>query len=636
VNAALVAIALKSIALLAAACLVSLLIRRASAAVQHLVWTAAFAGLLALPLLNASLPSLHIRSADRMLAPGATFRADAIAGARQLAPVRSTPSTPAKTSRAWPDALAILWLAGASVGCARLLLACAAVARARANSEPADSRELASLARELGIGARVRLYHSGIASAPMTAGLFRPAIFLPLAAPEWSAEKRRSVLLHELAHIRRGDIATQIFARFAVHLYWWNPLAWYGWRQFLTTRERAADDAVLAAGSSPAEYASHLLEIARSARPAPAFAAIGMAQPSQLESRLAAILDSAISRKPPGRFLLVAIFTAGAGLIAPLAAIEAQDPTPPSDVETTIRLASSQNNFEMLDRAADAFVKNRQYDPARKLLEASLEVRGKIAGTHSDAYSEGLLKLGDLEWDHYKGRNASDDYARAIALGEGPQTAQALLRTGIFHFHELPTAENYIQRAILTGKGDVYAESLAWMAEVRAAQGDSADAESLFLRAQSAVSKNSAAAALIEEMYAAALAKQDREGEARAMLTAASDYRQKHVESLSPGAANIEAKSLQNSGVHPPTVIQKVNPEYSQEARALKIAGTVVLGVIVGADGTAAEVTLKRSLGFGLDEQACAAISQWKFNPATQDGAPVPVKATIEVNFRLM
>jgi len=57
---------------------------------------------------------------------------------------------------------------------------------------------------------------------------------------------------------------------------------------------------------------------------------------------------------------------------------------------------------------------------------------------------------------------------------------------------------------------------------------------------------------------------------------------------------------------------------------------------VIGAYGVAHESHVLRGVGLGLDENALEAISQWQFKPATKDGQPVPVAATIEVNFRLL
>ena len=89
-------------------------------------------------------------------------------------------------------------------------------------------------------------------------------------------------------------------------------------------------------------------------------------------------------------------------------------------------------------------------------------------------------------------------------------------------------------------------------------------------------------------------------------------------------------------GVTPPRLVTKREPEYAPEARALKIEGKVVLQVTVDVDGSARDIQLKQGLGFGLDEAAATAVSQWRFAPGARGGEPVPVLATIEVNFRLL
>ena len=88
-------------------------------------------------------------------------------------------------------------------------------------------------------------------------------------------------------------------------------------------------------------------------------------------------------------------------------------------------------------------------------------------------------------------------------------------------------------------------------------------------------------------------------------------------------------------GVSAPSLIRKVEPEYSEEARAAKFQGTVLLYTEITPDGTAANIRVARSLGLGLDEKAIQAVKQWKFKPGEKDGKPVTVAATIEVNFRL-
>jgi TonB family protein len=84
-----------------------------------------------------------------------------------------------------------------------------------------------------------------------------------------------------------------------------------------------------------------------------------------------------------------------------------------------------------------------------------------------------------------------------------------------------------------------------------------------------------------------------------------------------------------------PALIYKVEPEYTEEARAAKVEGTVILYAEIAPDGTAKNLRVRRSNGSGLDEKAIECVKQWKFKPAEREGKPVTAAATLEVNFRL-
>jgi TonB family protein len=89
-------------------------------------------------------------------------------------------------------------------------------------------------------------------------------------------------------------------------------------------------------------------------------------------------------------------------------------------------------------------------------------------------------------------------------------------------------------------------------------------------------------------------------------------------------------------GVSAPLILERYEPSYTEEARAARIQGSVLLNVVVLPDGTTGQIKVLRSLDVGLDQRAVEAVSTWKFKPGMKDGRPVPVQATIEVNFRLL
>jgi protein TonB len=89
------------------------------------------------------------------------------------------------------------------------------------------------------------------------------------------------------------------------------------------------------------------------------------------------------------------------------------------------------------------------------------------------------------------------------------------------------------------------------------------------------------------------------------------------------------------NGVMAPKVVYAPNPEYTDKARKKKINGTVVVAMIVSPEGRVRDVRVAKSLDKELDKQALAAVSKWRFEPATKDGEPVAVHLKAEVSFRL-
>jgi TonB family protein len=88
-------------------------------------------------------------------------------------------------------------------------------------------------------------------------------------------------------------------------------------------------------------------------------------------------------------------------------------------------------------------------------------------------------------------------------------------------------------------------------------------------------------------------------------------------------------------GVRPPRLISKTEPEYTPEARREKVSGDVALSVQLAADGTVQDVQVVRSLRPDLDQSAVNAVRQWRFQPATKDGSPIPFRISVSVSFRL-
>jgi beta-lactamase regulating signal transducer with metallopeptidase domain len=333
-----------SVVLIAAAAINVLLYRRTSAASRHLVWTLAVAGLLLLPLLSAALPrwrvTIHVAAPDaRTMVPliertGHVQAFDSVpAGtgvASSIAPtaILAALSTPIAGHVGWPMVLSALYLVGSSLLLIRLAADRWTIHRLARHairmSDPEWTALLVECLQRINVRRPVRLLRSLERTMPMAFGIWRPAILMPSVADTWSEDRRRAVLLHELAHIARHDCFTQLMAVVACAVYWIHPGVWWVAKRLRVERELACDDCVLAVGTHAREYAEHLLELAYtfSSYQAPALV-VSMARPRQVEGRMLAVLDDTRHRTAPTPRSRLSAVAIAAALLVPVAAAEA-------------------------------------------------------------------------------------------------------------------------------------------------------------------------------------------------------------------------------------------------------------------------------------------------------------------------
>jgi TonB family protein len=298
-NEMLIACALKGTFILIGAWLLSVALRRASAAVRHLVWTAAFAALLVLPVLSLAVPHWTVTVPQSQVRPAPSLQVN-------------TPVTGVgRTVRAELDWVFLAWLAGAVLVTARFTVGTVRIWLITRRARPIAVA---------GVRSHIRVLEAGSGVMPLAWRLLRPVILLPNEVAQWPPERLRVVLLHEVAHIDRHDCWTLAMAELGVALYWFHPLAWWAASRMRCERERACDDRVLAAGVAASGYASDLLDVARrhldTPLPAPA-----MARASNLETRLRAILDPTIRRRAVRTRVVGAAAAAALLVLAPLAAL---------------------------------------------------------------------------------------------------------------------------------------------------------------------------------------------------------------------------------------------------------------------------------------------------------------------------
>ncbi len=292
----------------------TILMRRRSAALRHWVLAAGVACAAASPVLATIVPAWRLPFGTPAAFVTYQTDSDTAASAPSVSrPLATSSGTPLATVRRSVSPagsfdvaamLAWVWTGGVAVSIGILLVGLLRLSWLAMRARRVTDGRWADLAKEIsetsGLRRPVTLLQSSHPSLLVTWGFARPKVILPATADEWSDERARVVMSHELAHIRRGDWIVQLSAELLRAFYWFNPLLWVACRRLRLESEHACDDEVMSQGVEGADYATHLIDLARALNhrrhiwfPAPA-----MARPSSLERRVRAMLNNGLDRGP--------------------------------------------------------------------------------------------------------------------------------------------------------------------------------------------------------------------------------------------------------------------------------------------------------------------------------------------------
>jgi TonB family protein len=393
--------------------------RHRSAALRHWMLATALVCAVLAPAFRPIAPSWSVqldpaaRVSQALSAGAATSVGAAVQGA-----AAATGSQAVASSRDWPRIVESVWIAGVALSLLVLAIGFARLVWIAARSKPIAAGRWTEIASELSGDAAlrrpVRLLQSDQSTLLVTWGIFRPDIILPNGASGWSDDRIRVVLLHELAHISRGDWATQIVAECLRAVYWFNPLVWLASDRLRKESEHACDDAVLAGGVDAPDYATHLLDVARAIKgrhsllPAPA-----MARPSSLERRFTVMLNNATNRNPLTRrsraatsiaVLIASILIAGYGAAQTFSTFSGSvfDSTNRVVPQITVVLSNTQSEAKYSIKSD----RNGRFEfvglpPGDYTFEASAPgfatLRGKMTVAGRDVQRDLALEVGSLE-----------------------------------------------------------------------------------------------------------------------------------------------------------------------------------------------------------------------------------------------
>lgn len=314
--------------------------------------------------------------------------------------------TDAVTSVTWQGVVFLAWL---SVAAAMVLLllqramfVCGLVRQATsANGLMTDT--LRYCCKVMGIKGKIKigLKVSANATSPAVCGLFRPTVLVPQnLGSSLGANHLRTVLLHELAHIKRGDLWVNLIQTLLQIAYFYSPLLWVANWMIRRVREQAVDEAVLVAmGDKAREYPQTLLNVAKLAfeRPALSLRLIGVVESkSALTGRIKRILARPVPKSAKLGFLgLVAVFVIGAVLL----------PMAKARTEEFILVEKDkqvEDSLEKIISAADFGKDEDVVERRRQRLRREYERRiAQDRATYGDAELgeiEELYQRGDLKW----------------------------------------------------------------------------------------------------------------------------------------------------------------------------------------------------------------------------------------------
>lgn len=337
-------IMIKSTILIALAALACLFLYQQSAAMRHRIWVFGLTATLVVPIISLFMPqfTLHVlpstmqtsglaktqdlkpasptqsvesfrtESTGGISTSGTTLQAEqetnsstAIAVTTPKTVQRSAEFSLASTDKPGIEQILLyIWLTGTVLSSTLFLISLSMqsfrLGRLRRIDDADWVDSVTTAARSLGLQRSIVTLESDERCVPAVVGVFSPRLIIPSDWRTWSLAQRQCILLHELAHVKRCDVSTQLSGRLALLVYWFHPLVWYAVRQLRIERELATDDCVLLAGQRASEYAEQLLRTLQCYRPARIATGATMAHSARLDQRVLAILDAQRRRGPVG------------------------------------------------------------------------------------------------------------------------------------------------------------------------------------------------------------------------------------------------------------------------------------------------------------------------------------------------
>lgn len=379
---------MRSAVLLSAALSLRHFATRATARFRHGILLCGLLGLALFPAAVVILPPIPLSLRNSLDSSRATVTAEERS---MIVPSRAG----AESSVNW--ALAI-WLTGVFAALAPLIPGSLLSHRITRRARPLADTEWLTLLDEIclqrGMIHQPQVLVSDQLRAPLTCGVLRPRIVLPSDWSAWKLSRRRAVLLHELAHVQRHDVAIQFGVHILTALWWFQPLVWVARRTLRLESEMACDAEALSFGLRPSQYAEDLLTFAQASREESQWSsvALSMARPNDLEARLISILKARPAIRSQARLW-------GSGFAITAIAIGASSMTPISS-QTLYEQGGSTMKRTLVSALltsaglSAATVSGSVFDPnGAAILNAKIQLYNPDTGAKLEAISDGEGKF---------------------------------------------------------------------------------------------------------------------------------------------------------------------------------------------------------------------------------------------------
>ena len=272
---------MKSTVLLFIATIMQMCFKKLSSNLKHLIWLALLFSVVLMPLCSSTVfpglfafqiqsgsSSAAVRVLDIVLP-----QYDGIGG-----PVQSTSGVVTTASELWSSETLIhwqticfvIWLIGTMCALARVFVGKFGIIRIVRDTRIIGNRRISKIVEEMSadfnVQRKIQVLTSFSCRVPFTYRTFKPVILLPHDATRWPEERLRSVLIHELAHVKRVDSLTQMCARFVCSFFWFIPMVWIAYHHVHIEQEKSCDEYAVGEGIDAARYARHILNVVRFAR----------------------------------------------------------------------------------------------------------------------------------------------------------------------------------------------------------------------------------------------------------------------------------------------------------------------------------------------------------------------------------